>query len=97
MWPGGAPEVLGEGRGLLHPVSFPCGWETSYRHQLGAQALPLRERESWVVAPALTVALFCGSQCGVHVYTVRAEPAHRGGPGGDRWVCPWRPGCQLSH
>lgn len=49
-----------------------------------------------MVAPALTVALIRGLQRGVYVHTVRAEPAHRGGPGRSRWVRLWGPGCQPS-
>lgn len=69
------PRPLGLGRPIERHHSFASPAPGAKGHG------PFPRERARTVAPALIVALFCGSQRGVHVHTVRAEPAHRGGPG----------------
>lgn len=63
------------GRWAASLCLIPLGLRDPFQASPGSPG-PALERGCWTVAPALTVAVFCGSQRGVHVHTVRAEPAH---------------------
>lgn len=62
--------ALGLGRPVERHHSFPSPAPGAKDHR------PCPRERARTMAPALTVALFCGSQRGVHVHTVCAEPAH---------------------